>query len=473
MRPVKLLIAALALALGLLFAEAAADSYKIDAVFLPESSALHVSVELEYTNSTGECLDHVTFALPANCFRRISALPYGGDTLTKAFPWGYTPAGVQLERVEFDSSPARYSFLQGGDVYFSVTAALEPGQTGTFRFVYTLLLSDNRAFLGCGDDVRLKLFYPVACPFRGGEAVTYPLSVCVHDVFALPAEHSLTLRVPKNYFAACGGDVTRSVLGDMAVYSAKLKDAGPLGLVLSKRFYEYADESALGTGISVYGNSRARCRQALKLAKDALNVYENWFGKAPWDIAIAFSSDALSSASPGLIQLGGDADEPESVVFRLLAQQFFGLGALTDPYTDPFLREGTAYYAYLLAQEELKGENAFVKLLNENVLPALKYTIPGSVTPDSFLTRFQSLDEFEAVTRLRGAAVMHEMRVLLGRDAFIRALKEFYQSGRGRLNTIEDFVSVLDGEFPGGAGSALISYLYTIDEYALFDGEYR
>ena len=202
-------------------------------------------------------------------------------------------------------------------------------------------------------------------------------------------------------------------------------------------------------------------------------MYENWFGKAPWNIAIAFSSDALSSASPGLIQLGGDADEPESAVFRLLAQQFFGLGALTDPYTDPFLREGTAYYAYLLAQEELKGENAFVKLLNENVLPALKYTIPGSVTPDSFLTRFQRLDEFEVVTRLRGAAVMHEMRVLLGRDAFIRALKEFYQSGRGRLNTIEDFVSALDGEFTGGAGSALISYLYTIDEYALFDGEYR
>ena len=297
--------------------------------------------------------------------------------------------------------------------------------------------------------------------------------MCLHVVFALPAEHSLTLRVPKHYFAACGGDVTRSELGDMAVYSAKLKDAGSLSLVLSKRFYEYADESALGTGISVYGNSRARCRQALTLAKEALNVYEGWFGKAPWDIAVAFSSDALSSASPGLIQLGGDADEPESAVFRLLAQQFFGLGALTDPYTDPFLREGTAYYAYLLAQEELKGENAFVKLLNENVLPALKYTIPGSVTPDSFLTRFQSLDEFEAVTRLRGAAVMHEMRVLLGRDAFMRALKEFYQSGRGRLNTIEDFVSALDGEFTGGAGSALISYLYTIDEYALFDGEYR
>ena len=75
--------------------------------------------------------------------------------------------------------------------------------------------------------------------------------------------------------------------------------------------------------------------------------------------------------------------------------------------------------------------------------------------------------------RLRGAAVMHEMRVLLGREAFIRALKAFYTAGRGRLNTIEDFVNALDVEFPGGAGSALVSYLYTIDEYALFDGEYR
>ena len=473
MRPVKLLFAALALALGLLFAEAAADSYKTDAVYLPGSRALRVDTELKYTNVTGESLDRVTFALPANCFRRMSALPYAGDTLEKAFPWGYAPAGVQLERVEFDSSPARYSFLQGGDVYFSVRAELEPGQTGTFRFVYTLLLSDNRAFLGCGDDVRLRLFLPVACPFIDGEAATYPLSVCAHDVFALPADHTLTLRVPANWAAACGGTVLRAEIGDTAEYTVTLRDAANLSLVLGKRFYEYADKSALGTKISVYGSSRRECKRALELAKSALDVYEAWFGNAPWDLAVAFSSDVMSSASPGLIQLGGDADDLESAVYRLAAQQFFGLGALTDPYTDPFLREGTSCYAYLLAAEQLKGGNAFVRLLNEQVLPALKYTIPGSVTPDSFLTRFPSADEFEAVVRLRGAAVMHEMRVLLGREAFIRALKAFYTAGRGRLNTIEDFVNALDGEFPGGAGSALVSYLYTIDEYALFDGEYR
>ncbi len=473
MKAAKLLFAALALALGLLFAGAEADSYKTEAVYLPLSRALKVDTEFTYTNAAGEKLDSVTFVLPANCFRRVSALPYGGDSLEKAFPWGYAPAGVQLERVEFDSSPARYSFLQGGDAYFSVKAALEPGQTGTFRFVYTLLLSENRAFLGCSEDVRLRLFLPAACPFDEGEAAMYPLSHCFCDVFSLPADHTLTLRVPVSWALACGGSVTRAVIGDTAEYTVTLNNASNLSLVLSRRFYEYADTSAMGTKISVYGNSRAKCRKALNLAKDALNVYETWLGKAPWDIAVAFSSDTASSASPGLIQLGGDAEDLESTVYRLAAQQFFGLGAYTDPYTDPFLREGTSFYAYLLAEEQLRGENRFVSLLNGRVLPALKYTIPGSLTPDSFLTRFQSEEEFEAVARLRGAAVMHEMRVLLGRDAFIRALKAFYTSGKGRLNTIEDFVTALDGEFPGGAGSALVSYLYTIDEYALFDGDYR
>ena len=459
--------------LMLCFALGEADSYNINAVYLPESRALRADVEVTYTNTTGESLSYVTFALPANCFRRVSALPYDAATLGKAFPWGYTPAGAQLERVEFDSSPARYSFIQGGDVYFNVSARMEPGQTGMFRFEYTLLLSDNRAFLGCGDDVRLHLFYPVACPRQDGEAVTYPLSVCVHDVFACPADYSLTLKLPKVYTAACGGAVRRMELNDAAVYSVTIEGASSLSLVLSKRFYEYTGESDCGTRISVYGNSRSKCTEALRLARDALDIYESWFGKASWDMALAFSSDAVSSAAPGLIRLGSDREELEQSVYMLTAQQFFGLSACTDPYTDPFLREGISFYAYLLAQEQTRGEGAFTTLLNKKVLPALKHTVPGSVTPDSFLTRFQSVSEFETVVRLRGAAVMHEMRELLGRDAFIKALGNFYRSGKGRLNTIEDLVNALDGEFPQGAGSALISFLYTIDEYALFDGEYR
>ncbi|MBR5750961.1 MAG: hypothetical protein IKX84_01115, partial [Clostridia bacterium] len=263
-----------------------ADRYTIDATYLPESRALAMKAETVYTNTTGERLSGVTFALPANCFRRVSALPYDGDTLEKAFPWGYAPAGAQFERVEFDSSRAGYGFLQGGDVYFTVKAALEPGQTGTFRFEYTLLLSDNKAFLGCGEDVRLSLFYPIACPVRDGEAVTYPLSVCAHDVFACPADHFMTLRVPASYSAACGGEWERSEIGGQAVYSVSLKDASHLSLVLSKRFYEYTGESALGTRLSVYGSNRSACRGALKLLTRALDVYEARLGKAPWDIAL-------------------------------------------------------------------------------------------------------------------------------------------------------------------------------------------
>lgn len=472
MKPVSLLFfAAIVLALGCALAES--DAYSIKAVYLPESCALKAEMEVRYTNVTGESLSHVTFALPANCFRRASVLPYDADTLEDAFPWGYAPSGIQLEKVEFDSSPARYSFLQGGDVYFSVNASLAPGKTGVFRFEYSLLLGENRAFLGCGDDVRLRLFYPVACAWQEGEFVTYPQSVCVHDVFAAPSSFSIALRLPTVYTAACGGTRTRMETADTAVCFFTLEDAGGCSLVLSKRFYEYTAQSDQGTLISVYGNSRSKCRRALNYTVDALNIYENWFGKAPWNVALAFSSDVLSSSSPGLIQLGQDSDELEQTVYRLTAEQFFGLSACTDPYTDPFLREGISFYADLLAVEQAEGEVAFTALLNKTVLPALRYTIPGGLTPDSFLTRFQSVNEFEAVVRLRGAAVMHEMRTLLGRDAFIRALKDFYQSGKGRLNTIEDFVSALNREYPRGAGSALISYLYTIDEYALFDGDYR
>ena len=116
-------------------------------------------------------------------------------------------------------------------------------------------------------------------------------------------------------------------------------------------------------------------------------------------------------------------------------------------------------------KNDLAPEKAFTDTMSRLILPALRVTVPGSLTPDSYLSRFTNRSDFHLIVTLRGAAVMNEMRHAMGKEAFISSLKTYYEKGRGRVNTIEDFVSALSTP-SFEAGNALIAWLYTIDDYA-------
>ena len=171
------------------------NSYVMSAAWLENEQALRVDLSLTYTNETGEKLDSVSFNVYANLFRRESALPYDNQTLEKAFPYGYAPSGIEFTGVYFNDVAARWRFKGENECFLSVDCALEPGEKGVFHFEYALLLSENRAFQGVAEDVRLTLFYPSACVYDGGTA-SRPISslrcFCPKASTRLPARKYLS-----------------------------------------------------------------------------------------------------------------------------------------------------------------------------------------------------------------------------------------------------------------------------------------
>lgn len=456
-------------------AEGTRDSCTMSAVYTEQTQTLSVRYSLLYTNRSEEPLDSVMFGVYSNCYRRESTLPADNAHLEASFPAGYAPAGTEIRSVRFNAQDAAYAFSGRAEEFMRVQCALAPGETGRFDIDYILLLSPNRTLLGTGEDVRLSLFYPSVCVYDG-EFITNAPSNAARFLYAAPADFRLTLYLPDGLEPALYGLKSDGVFNGYNVYSGRFQSVSELALALGRRYYSVSGETALGSAVTVKGSSRARIKSTLDASVRALDVLEELFGALPTGgIHLVYSDTVLSDSFSGLVLLGDDADD--ALLVSLLAKQYFGCAVVTDPATDPFLTAGVNEYLSLLYTKHRGGEEAFTHALRKTIEPALKITVPGSLTPDSYLSRFATVSDYDAVAAKRGAAVLHEIALTMGDDRFTEALKLYYERGAGRVNTIEDFVAALDeaaGRADGepSVGNALVAWLYTIDEYSLVDEIY-
>ena len=113
-----------------------------------------------------------------------------------------------------------------------------------------------------------------------------------------------------------------------------------------------------------------------------------------------------------------------------------------------------------------------MKELNGRVTPSLKVTIPGGVTVDSEALGFGTVADYGAVTRGRGAAVLHELRQVLGEDVLLGALKLYASENAGKMATRTDFSGALSRAAGRDADGLLNELLTGIDEYVGQDIEW-
>lgn len=148
-----------------------------------------------------------------------------------------------------------------------------------------------------------------------------------------------------------------------------------------------------------------------------------------------------------------------------LAQQYIGFAAYAEPVQDAWLSDAPCSYLALLAVEETDGYAAFVDALNGQVLDSLRITIPGGlyVTADASLF---SASEYELIVLDRGAVVMHELRLAMGREEWIAAMREFYEMGLQRELLGEmDLVTALNAVTGGDWEGFLTDWLFNVADY--------
>lgn len=450
------------------------DHYEIEIVYMEEQQALHVTQRLVYHNRQAFSLDRVAFSAAGNLYRRESALPYDADALAEAFPEGYVPSGIELIRVEFNGTDADWGYLDANETALRAACDLAPGESGEFLFEYYLLLSRNCSMLGeYRTDVRLSGFYfaPGLVNETDEEFVVNAPVSFTRWLLTTAADYEVTLQIPENYLpAATGAETLEGTRERVSTWRFEAENVREFALSFGKRWRESTAQTASGVTVRLLSNRRDDAG-ALEAAVEAIELYEEWLGAFPLEQIDIAQSDAASGALnfPGAVwlpeSLFDSREDMKQAIRFCMAQQYVGMRAYAEPVADAWLSDAPCEYLALLATEALEGYDAFLAALNDAVLDALHITIPGGLTITTSADLFTA-DEYALIVRGRGAAVMHELRLAMGREEWIAGIRQFYEMGLdNRLLGEMDFVEAFDQATGGDWETFLTDWLFNIDDY--------
>ena len=465
--------------IGLAYAEESTPSERdqctLTMEYLENEQALRISQRLVYTNPSDRSLDRVLFYMPANLLRRQSALPYEDDALLRAFPAGYLPGGADLTAVRANGEAADWGFQGDSEIYLRVACSLAPGARCVFEFDYYLLLTENAAFLGISDVAwRLSGFYfSPASLDEDGAFILNAAQGHARYVDSPAMDFEAQIALPDLYLLAATGAEESVPQGEHSLlWTVRAENTHDFALCFGRRFREYRAETDSGAALRLLTNVRGAADRVLSLAKAAVDDCEALFGPLPFRqldfVQAGYAPGALSQTACLWLPedlLRGDEGALAQAIRFFVAQQYFGFRAYARPASDAWLSDSICeYLSYLLLEEEA-GYDAYLAALNAGVVDALQMTIPGGLTVTSDAALFTA-KEYEIVVKDRGAAVFHELRTAMGRDALVAGLRFFYEKGSaGAVLTEMDLVDSLDAASGKHWEKFLTDWVFNIGDY--------
>jgi hypothetical protein len=479
-RAIALLLAAL-MVLGVLVSVMLTTAYAegldrcdLQLTMLEDLGAVGVTQTLTLTNRTAGPLDQMVFQLAANALRRQSTAPYESETMFDAYPDGFAAGGVELHRVAFNGRDAGWGVQGTDEAVLRVDCSLAPGESGTFEFGYEVLLPGCLGALGTGEiGWRLTGFYPLPAVWDGEGFTVERVSPVGDSLLALPMDYHVSVNLPETWQVATGGAVWTEPAGQgRANATVSVENARFFALALSRKYSRVQVVSASGVRVEGFANDRAAAARAAAAAARAVDVYSELFGPYPRRTLAAAQGDLLDSLSQaGLILLPerlfslSARSELEYQVALTTAKQWFSEAVGFNPAEEPWLGESLSAYAALLYYEKTYGHDRYLKELNSRVVPSLQLTIPGGVTVSSEALAFGTVADYQAVVRGRGAAVMHELRALLGAEVLYDGMARYVRQNAGHIATGADFAAAL-GEASGrDVENLLAELLLNIGDY--------
>ena len=407
--------------------------------YMEQEQALRISQRLLYTNTSSDTLDRIVFYVPANMFRRESALMYDSDSIEAAFSYGYVPGGIELLSVLADGEAADYGFRGDDEIYMRVACEIAAGESCTIDLEYYLLYTQNNAFIGCSDlDVRLSNFFFIPARYDA-ENMDFVLHTPLHftryiDAPRMDIHAEITL--PDTYApAGTGSEQSQSGEDHTCLWQIDAQNVHDFALVFGKRYRETERVTDSGVRIRCLMNRRNVADTVLDAAQEAIETLETWFGSFPFEQIDIVQSDYGVNALENTACLWlndsvlSDKTELRREIYYFIAQQYFGCSAYVEPSADAWLSDAVSEYVYYLILEETQGHDAYLSALNEDVVPSLQLTIPGGVNVVSDASLLDE-SEYRIIIRDRGAAVFHELRTSMGLDDLIKGLKLFFEMGR-------------------------------------------
>jgi hypothetical protein len=205
-----------------------------------------------------------------------------------------------------------------------------------------------------------------------------------------------------------------------------------LALIAVADYQRIEDKTPDGFSLTHYvyaSHNRALATEAFSGTGRAMETLESFFGPYPFEsygqVVVPLQSSALEnqtmSAMPFAMAISSEQDNWEWIVHEM-AHQWFGNRVRLGAWQDIWLNEGFATYAEWLADEARYGEDRHLEHRSSNESFIAR---GGRVTPLAYPT---AAEMFSTDSYIKGAWVLHMLRVELGDGLFFPMVQEYVQA---------------------------------------------
>lgn len=431
--------------------------YNITVEFLEDNMFLKGSQEFIYTNHQKVPLKNLYFHLYPNAFKTIERVPFEKEEIQRAYPNGFDTGYIEIASIKEGKNTIDYKIMGEGATILRVTPekSLAPGEMLQLFFDFKVKLPNTIGRMGYGENtVNITNWFPILAVYdeRGWNLDPY---YAIGDPFySEVATYNVTAVIPKEYQLAATGNVTKiHERSNKKTYNIEADLVRNFVMILSKNF-QVREAMLENTRIFSYAIDGLKGELALQYSLDALKIFNSLFGKYPYEQLSVVACDFFVGGMeyPNVVMISQNLYEMkedfplEYVVAHEIAHQWWYGIVGNNEVREPWLDEALTEYSTLMYFEKKYGahikEQIFEKMIKAQYENYIDFEADRGEKILRSLREFDSSWQYSSIVYSKGAMFIHEIREEMGDEAFIKALREYFEAFKFKNATTEDFYNI-------------------------------
>lgn len=441
--------------------------YTIEAKYDDENKVIYATQKVDYVNTHDISLREVYFHLYPNAFKTQENLPFTKEELPFAYPDGFKLGFIEFEKIAYRNDiPATYKFEEPNGEILKVILPkeLKKGEGIQIKMTYKVQLPPCRGRFGYGTNtVQVANWYPILSVYDKNGWNNDLYYVFGDPFYSDIANYKVKLTVPKNMIVATTGVIKdEKVSYDFKELNIEAQKVRDFAMVMSPKF-KVAEQEVDGIKVKSYYFTKDYGKKALKFAVDAIKFYNDYIGKYPYKQYSVVQSDFYIGGMeyPNLVMISKDLYTNsnlfnlEYVIAHETAHQWWYGAVGNNQIKESWLDEGLTEYTTILYIERYYGKATADEIYRHVIEGEFdKYLKTSSDT--SFAKTLADFKEWKQYTNIaynKGAMVFHDLRGLIGDEAFKKVLQSYYKKYKYKIATTQDLIDVVDsvtGKDTGG-----------------------
>ncbi|TCO71066.1 M1 family metallopeptidase [Marinisporobacter balticus] len=437
------------------------DNYDMNLVFYPEDATIKGIQKIDYMNKENVSLAEVYFHLYPNSFRKKETTPFLMDDFKRAYPEGFQPGAIDVQKVAVNGKTMSYHLEGKGETILKVVLpkAIKPEERVLIEMTYTVKIPPAQERFGYGEDTfNLGNWYPIAAVYDETGWNLDPYYALGDPFYSDVSNYNVHIETPKDYMIASSGNVMKDeVVNGSRFLDIEAKQMRDFAWVISKDF-ELVEKDVEGTTLKMYFIKEQQLTSeimdiATASAENAIKTFNRVYGKYPYaQYSVVQTNFPSGMEYPGIVFIMKDAysdawkDYLEVVIVHETGHQWWYGVVGNNEIDEAWLDESLTSYSEVIYEREIKGKelaDKYYKYMHKEayVKAAPRIENEKILRP---LNQFEGWEDYGTLVYNKGAMFIHAIYETYGEEKFYEIMQNYFNTYKFKNATTKDFKKVCE-----------------------------